>query len=75
MNEDFKRELEDYKDSVESQLNLMFSTPLAGGGEFPMLTQQVDRITFLEDQMEMAQDLLDIMNYEDDKFLEDFYGK
>ena len=40
-----------------------------------MLTQQVDRITFLEDQMEMAQDLLDIMNYEDDKFLEDFYGK
>lgn len=74
MDEDLKHQLEDYEANMESQLNLIYSTPITDGGAFPMSASQVDKITFLQDQIDETQEILDFGDDEDDALLLKYMG-
>lgn len=57
-----KKDLEDYLEAVESQLNLLDSTPLTEGGTFPWPKKMVDEQLFLQSQKDFVEDELEILD-------------
>lgn len=55
-----KKDLEDYLEAVESQLNLLESTPLTEGGTFPWPKEMVDEQLFLQNQIDSIEDEMEI---------------
>lgn len=69
-----KAELREQIDALQSQLNNLESRPLVEG--FDIITKEnfIYEQTFLEDAIEEAEDELDMLDDEDDKFLNKFFG-
>lgn len=67
MDKEYRKELKDYWDAVESQLNLLESTPLTDGGTYPWSSEMVDQQLFLQNQIDTIEDL-----YEEECFSKDF---
>lgn len=59
-----KKDLEDYLEAVESQRNLLESTPLAEVGDFPWSKEMVDEQLFLQNQIDLVKDDLEIFDDE-----------
>lgn len=57
-----KKDLEDYLEAVESQLNLLESTPLTEGGTFPWPKEMVDEQLFLQNQIDSIEDEMVILD-------------
>ena len=57
-----KKDLEDYLEAVESQLNLLESTPLTEGGVFPWSEEMVDEQLFLRNQIDTTEEELEALD-------------
>lgn len=66
MDKDHRKELEDYLDAVESQLNLLESTPLTYGGTFPWTPDMVEQQLFLQNQIDLMENELAEMDHDND---------
>lgn len=62
MDIDRKQDLEDYLNAVESQLNLIESTPLTDGGAYPWSKEMVNEQLFLQNQIDVIEEELDDMD-------------
>lgn len=75
MNTDKERIIDEIKDDIdlnESRLNYIYSTPLSGSG-MDYLMDNIDNITFCEDEIESDIDELDIW-VEEDEVVKSFFG-
>jgi len=66
-----RKDIEDYLDAVESQLNLLESTPLTAEATYPWPKEMADEQLFLQNQNDIVKDVLDDMD-EDTLNLKDF---
>lgn len=62
MTDSLKKELEDYQEAVESQLNLLESTPLTDGGAYPLSKEMVDEQLFLQNQIDIIEEELEALD-------------
>lgn len=69
-----KAELREQIDALQSQLNNLESRPLVEGYDIVTKENFIYVQTFLEDAIEEAEDELDMLDEEDDKFLNKFFG-
>ena len=69
-----KAELREQIDALQSQLNNLESRPLVEGYDIVTKENFIYEQTFLEDAIEEAEDELDMLDEEDDKFLNKFFG-
>ena len=69
-----KAELREQIDALQSQLNNLESRPLVEGYDIVTKENFIYEHTFLEDAIEEAEDELDMLDEEDDKFLNKFFG-
>ena len=67
MAKEYRKELKDYLDAVESQLNLLESTPLTDGGTYPWSSKMVDQQLFMQNQIDIIKDELENFDDDDDK--------
>lgn len=67
-------ELREQIDALQSQLNNLESRPLVEGYDIVTKENFIYEQTFLEDAIEEAEDELDMLGEEDDKFLNKFFG-
>ena len=67
MDKEYRKELKDYLDAVESQLNLLESTPLTDGGTYPWSSKMVDQQLFIQNQIDITKDELENFDDDDDK--------
>lgn len=67
MDKEYRKELKDYLDALESQLNLLESTPLTDGGTYPWSSEMVDQQFFLQNQIDITKDELENFDDDDDK--------
>lgn len=58
MDKEHKNDLEDYLEAVESQLNLLETTPLNEGGAYPWSSKMVDQQLFLQNQIDTTKEEL-----------------
>lgn len=66
------KELEEYLEARETQLNNVLSSPI-GTGDYSMpSTDEVDETIFCEDEIEDTKELLDLLDDEDDNVMKDF---
>lgn len=61
----YSSELEDYQEAVESQLNLLESTPLTEGGAYPWPKGMVDKQLFSQNQIYFIEEELE--TFDDDE--------
>lgn len=62
MDNSHKKDLEGYLEAVESQLNLLKSTPLTDGATYPWSNEMVDKQLFLHNQIDIIEEELDNMD-------------
>lgn len=67
MAKEYRKELKDYLDAVESQLNLLESTPLTDGGTYPWSSKMFDQQLFMQNQIDIIKDELENFDDDDDK--------
>ena len=68
------KELEEYLEARETQLNNVLSSPI-GTGDYSMPPiDEVDETIFCEDEIEDTKELLDLLDDEDDNVMKDFFG-
>lgn len=68
------KELEEYLEARETQLNNVLSSPI-GTGDYSMpSTDEVDETIFCEDEIEDTKELLDLLDDEDDNVMKEFFG-
>lgn len=68
-----KKEIEDYIDACESQLDNVLSSPIESGNYALPSADELDETTFLEDEIEETQNSLDLFDEEDD-IVKQFFG-
>ncbi|MCM1141835.1 MAG: hypothetical protein NC453_24960 [Muribaculum sp.] len=75
MTDSRKKELEDYQEVVESQLNLLESTPLTDGGVFPWSKGMVDEQLFLQNQLDIIEEELEALDEDETVHGSDIFKK
>lgn len=75
MKTDKERFIDEIKDDIElneNRLNSIYSTPLTEGG-MDFLMDNIDNITFCENEIDSDIDILDILE-EEDEVVKSFFG-
>ena len=68
------KELEEYLEARETQLNNILSSPIGTGDYSVPSSDEVNEAIFCEDEIEDAKDLLDLLDDEEDNVMKDFFG-
>ncbi|GEM_PF-5486242 len=73
MSEISKKDIEEYLDARESQLNNVLSSPI-GTKDYSMPSiEEIDATIFLENEIETTENMLDILE-DDDIIMKQFFG-
>lgn len=68
-----QKELEEYLEARDTQLNNVLSSPIGTGDYSLPSSDQVNEAIFCEDEIEDTKDLLDLLDDEDD-VMKEFFG-